>query len=173
MTVELLTLSDRLTDSAASPRVYAIPGEQGGVIRRSISRTTATGTTTTSGSTFLTNRLPADAVLVYGTIRSDATNAPDLPDLDVGLRHVAGDGTITLSDGAFCTALDVDDVNPHDWFGGNNQAGTLVALDRSKALWEHLGLTSDPGGYIDIHVSTDTDNVVAGVFEVEVWYVVD
>lgn len=163
--VELLTESDviaqRATQIAAG--TPAKLGEVEGKLRYAESRTTTTGTTTTSGSTYLAVRLPSDAVLKYGTIQG--VGSIDLPDADVGVRQVSNPNT--LVDGALATALDIDDTGNHVF------VGELGSQDTAQKLWEWAGLSADPGGHFDIHVSLDADAVVAGVFVTKLYYVVE
>lgn len=163
MTVETLVKSDLVGNATSSPVVKAEPHAYGGRMRYAESRTTTTGTTTTSGSTYLALRLPSNAVLKYGTIQGDGT--VDLPDADVGVRQVVSPNT--LDDDALATALDVDDTGDHVFIG------ELGSQDTNKQMWEWAGLTTDPGGQFDIHVSLDADADAAGVFITKVYYVVD
>jgi hypothetical protein len=162
MTVETLVLSDVITNAVATPKVNSNP-ENNGKLRRIEAKTTSTGTSTTSGSTYLVVRLMSNDV-VKG-IRIQELAAMDFADFDVGVRQVASPNT--LVDGAFATALDMND------------GGDLVALgadgdqDTTKKLWEWAGLTSDPGGEFDIHVSLDADATTAGTFKTVVDYIRD
>lgn len=164
-TVELLVKSDVLAQAASqiSAGTPAKLAELEGKLRYAESRTTTTGTTTTSGSTYLALRLPSAAVLKYGTIQG--VGSVDLPDVDVGVRQVSTPNT--LVDDAFATALDIDDTGDHVFIG------QLGSQDTAKAMWEWAGLTEDPGGMFDIHVSLDADAVVAGVFVTKVYYTVE
>lgn len=165
MAVELLTESDviaqRATQTSAGTPVPL--GELAGRMRYAESRTTTTGTTTTSGSTYLAVRLPSNAVLKYGTIQG--VGSIDLPDVDVGVRQVASPNN--LDDDALATALDIDDTGDHVFIG------QLGSQDTRKQMWEWAGMSADPGGEFDIHVSLDADAVAAGVFITKVYYVVD
>ena len=163
MAIELLTKSDTVTNITAKPPVYLEPSEHSGRMRYAESRTTTTGTTTTSTSTYLVMRLPSNAVLKYGSIQG--VGSVDLPDLDMGVRQLASPNT--LVDGAFATALDIDDTGDHVFIG------QLGSQDTNQKLWEWAGLTSDPGGEFDLHASLDADAVAAGVFVTKVYYVID
>ncbi len=165
MAIELLVQSDILALAASQTGIGSpVPLDKTqGRMRYAESRTTTTGTTTTSTSTYLALRLPSNAVLKYGTIQG--VGSVDLPDLDVGVRQVAVPNT--LDDDAFAAALDIDDTGDHVFIG------ELGSQDTGQALWEWAGLSSDPGGMFDIHVSLDADAVAAGVFITKVHYVVD
>ena len=162
MAVELLTKSNLITNSVATPKVLNEVSEQGGKLRYAEAIVTFTGTTTTSGSTYLAVRLPSAAVLKWGSIQGQGS--VDCPNVDVGVRLVASPNT--LDDDAIATALDIDDTGDHVFIGADGDQ------DTTKKLWEWLGLTADPGGEIDIHLSTDSDTVVAGTCKVIVRYVV-
>jgi len=168
MAVELLTKSNRITNSIATPVVKAEVGEQGGVLRHAEANVTLTGTTTTSGSTYLAIRLPSNAVLKWGSVQQQ-DGTLDITDLDVGVRQVASPNT--LDDDAFATGLDIDDAGNHVFIGENG------AKDTTKKLWEWADPAGtvfngvDPGGEFDIHLSTDADTTAAGVCKVIVHYV--
>ena len=163
MTVELLTKSDLVSNATSSPVVKADPFAYGGRLRYAESRTTTTGTTTTSGSTYLVLRLPSNAVLKWGSIQG--VGSIDLSDVDVGVRQVASPNT--LDDDALATALDIDDTGDHVF------VGALGSQDTNQQMWEWAGLSADPGGQFDIHVSLDADATAAGVFVTKVYFVVD
>ena len=169
MTIELLTKSDQITNLTATPVVKSETGELGGVLRSAQATVTLTGTTTTSGSTYLAIRLPSNAVLKYGTIFGDGTI--DASDMDVGVRQV--DSPNTLDDDALATALDIDDTGPHDFIG------RLGSQDTTKKMFEWADPAGtvfggvDPGGMFDIHLSLDADTTAAGDCVVYVEYVVD
>lgn len=168
MTIELLTKSDVITNATATPKVNSGP-ENNGKLRHAEAIVTTTGTTTTSGSTYLAVRLPSRAVLKYGNIQGIGTT--DLPNVDVGVRQVAAPNT--LDDDAFAAALDIDDDGDHVFFGA------LGGQDTTKQLWEWADPAgtafdgTDPGGEFDIHLSLDADAVVAGSVKVIVQYVLD
>jgi hypothetical protein len=168
MAVELLTLSDVIADKVATPKVNSKP-ENNGTLRHAEAIVTTTGTTTTNGSTYLAVRLPANAVLKYGSIQGQGSI--DLPNVDVGVRQVASPNT--LDDDAFAAALDIDDTGDHVFIGA------LGSQDTTKQLWEWADPAGtvfngvNPGGEFDIHLSLDADAVAAGSCRVIVQYVVD
>lgn len=162
MAVETLVPSDVITNILATPKVNSSPENQG-KLREAESLTTTTGTTTTSGSTYLAIRLPAFAVLKYGSIQGQT--GIDLPDVDVGVRQVKSPNT--TDDDAFATGLDIDDTGDHVFLGANGDQ------DTTKKLWEWAGLTEAPDGEFDILVSLDADAVAAGTFKTIVRYVVE
>ena len=165
MAIELLVESDMIALTGTTIAFGSkVPLENlEGRMRYAEATVTTTGTTTTSTSTYLGVRLPSNAVLKYGTIQGVSTT--DLSDMDVGVREVLGANT--LVDGAFATALDIDDTGDHDFIGKNGDQ------DTTKQMWEWAGLSADPGGKFDIHLSLDADAVVAGDFKVKVYYTVD
>lgn len=158
---ELLIQSDLVAATARSPRNVAA---QGAKVRYLESRTTTTGTTGTNGSTYLVARLPSNARILRGSILG--VGSIDLSDFDVGVRQVAPPNT--LVDGAFATALDIDDTGDHLFM-----TDTATTQDSRKQMWEWAGLTADPGGMFDIHGSLDADATAAGVFVCRAHYVVD
>lgn len=162
MAIELLTKSDVITNATATPRVFSDPANNG-KLRRAEALVTTTGTTTTNTSTYLAVRLSSNAVLKWGSIQGQT--GIDLPNVDVGVRQVATPNT--LDDDCFATALDIDDTGDHVFIGANGDQ------DTTKRLWEWAGLSADPGGEFDIHLSLDADAVAAGTCKVIVDYVIE
>lgn len=162
MAIELLTESTLVATTSRDPVAAA---EVGGSVRYARDTVVLTGTTTTNGSTYLCHRLPSNARLLYGSI--EGVGSVDAPNVDVGVRQVNTPNT--LVDGALATALDIDDTGAHA-FIDFQAPGTQ---DLQKQMWEWAGLTSDPGGMFDIHLSLDADIVVAGSVQVSIMYVVD
>lgn len=167
MTVELLTESDLIANSNAQPKVLNDYTQVNGVLRWAEATVTFTGTTTTSGSTYLAVRLPSNAVLKFGTIYG--IGSVDSPNVDVGVRQV--DTPNTLDDDALATALDIDDTGAHDFIA------YATTQDTTKKLFEWADPAGtvfngvDPGGEFDIHLSLDADTVAAGDCKVVVNYV--
>lgn len=162
MAIELLTLSDVITNKTATPAVFSKP-ENNGKLRRAEAVVTTTGTTTTATSTYLAARLPSRAVLKWGSIQGQGS--VDLPDVDVGVRQVASPNQ--LDDDALAAGLDIDDTGDHVFIGADGDQ------DTTTQMWEWAGNTSDPGGEYDIHLSLDADAVAAGTCKVIVDYVIE
>ena len=162
MAIELLVKSDVITNATATPKVNSNP-EDNGKLRRIEAISTLTGTTTTSGSTYLAVRLMSNDVVK--SINLQGQGSVDIANMDVGVREVGGDNT--LDDDVFAAALDIDDTGDHFALGQDGDQ------DTTKKLWEWAGLSADPGGEFDIHLSTDADTVAAGTIKVIVDYVRD
>lgn len=159
MTVENVQ-SDLIGAMASGPvPVYRL----GGRMRYASALVTTTGTTTTSGSTYRSVRLPSAARIVFGTVYG--LGSVDLPDVDVGVVHVE-DETI-IDDDSLAAGLDIDDAGPHDFAGADG------AFDPTQPAWSYTNATQDPGGEVDILLSLDADAVAAGQARVVVHYLVD
>jgi hypothetical protein len=127
-------------------------------------------TTSSTNSEYQFIELPSHAALISGNLRGDGT--VDQPDLDVGLVHIADDGTVTEYDGVLATALDVDDTGDHFFYG--NIFGMAGDNDGElKRLWELAGLSSDPGGKFRFFAKTDAANVALGTVEAIVYAITD
>ena len=162
MAIELLTESTFVALTSRDPVAAALID---GKVRYSRDTVVLTGTTTTSGSTYLCHRLPSNARLIYGSVEGVAS--VDAPNMDVGVRQVLADNA--LDDDALAAALDIDDTGAHvfiDWTAPGTQ-------DNAKFMYEWAGLSADPGGEFDIHLSLDADIVAAGTVRVTIMYIVD
>lgn len=166
MTVESLVQSDLIAAGLATPPTLTatLPKNAGGKLRYAESRTTTTGTTTTSGSTYLLHRLPANACIKWGSIEGVGSIDLNATAPSVGVRQVAGSNTAVAN---AWTDVDIDDTGPHVF------VGELGSQDTKKELWEWAGLTTNPGGEFDITLTLNADAVVAGVFVTKIKYIID
>lgn len=109
-------------------------------------------------------RVPSNAKVKQLILTSQAQGAGKI---DVGAYYPTTGPTATadlaanaISQAFFASAVDLASlVQPTDI---TNESGTYTADKWNKALWDALGLTSDPGGYIDIVGTVVTTAVTTG-----------
>lgn len=167
--------STPITNLDADPIVYMTPGSGGaGVVRAKFASVTAT-TGVTSGSTYQMVRLKSkDIVLqIYAWLTASVTTFT----CDLGAYYSTStkDGTAVANQG---------DVIDADFWGSaialasivtmteyTTETATYTAAKRVQPLWQALGLSADPGGYIDIVLTNTATNSGAPVANMLVYYV--
>lgn len=109
--------------------------------------TVETGAADSVGSTYSLARIPTNArISPLSRIFSDDLGAATAPTLNIGLFAV--DGNFTSNATALNSALAANAVIDARLLSDIANAG--------KTVWEILGLTSDPGGFADVKVTTAT-----------------
>ncbi len=163
MTVEVLK-SGAITNLDASPMVVNTSGI-GGLTRLHTIDGSVTGTDAkTSPSLYRLVRLRSNAIVKHLNIKLDAAVTTFTVDIGCYYSDGVADGTPPGSSGLIV----VDDV-----FGSAialaaqvtflDLAGNLTAAQLDKELWDVLSLSTDPGGFFDIMLTTTTTNSGAPV----------
>ncbi len=168
MTVQPNLLSTAITSLNASPAVRTSAGFGGaGLLRSIVGGTAALTTGNTAGGILRMVRLPSNALVQqvsWGVTASTTTF-----DCDVGVYYSnAYDGTTTANVLAADTAIDADRfasaVDMHTastagWLPITFEAGIFLPAMTLQPLWQGSGLSSDPGGFLDIcYTNTSTTN---------------
>ena len=120
--------------------------------------------TQASGDTANMVRLPSTAVIKGGKLQYDGSfTSGGTATVDVGLFSEGGtdDADLLLNDVDIETAAGSTDVFAN---------GTAAVADQNKALWELLGLSSDPGGYVDVKVTFGVTLTAAGALKLVLDY---
>lgn len=159
MTVQPNLLSSAITSLNATPPVRTTSGMGGsGHLRTIMGRCAALTTGNTAGGILRMVRMPSNAsvVEVYWKVDASVTTC----DCDVGVYYSnANDGTTATNVAAADTAIDADffasAVDMHTqsslgWTPIGFESGTYTAAKALQPLWQAVGLSSDPGGFIDI-----------------------
>lgn len=158
--------SATITNRDATPQVINDGRLERGALRSTVGYVT-TAADDSIGSKYILASLPSNAMVrgVLLTCPADTSGA-----MDIGVYRNTKDGAAAV-DAAFfasaksiATALERSDVT--------NESGTYTLDKREQPLWQAAGLTSDPGGTLDI-VGTLTAAVTAngGKLGLEVQYV--
>lgn len=137
-------------------------GEAGNVKAVAVSKSV---TARTAGDTMKMLRMPSNARIHRSSqVAWDDLASAGAPTMDVGVGSV--DSNITSDPDALLNGLDVTGA------GTNNLVSDHA--DYGKPLWELAGLSSDPGGELDIYVSfVDAATNVTGDVTLEVYYTLD
>lgn len=123
-----------------------------------------------AGSTYQLVRVPSNAIIKTLLFRSAAQAAGKVQlsayysDSTIDGTAPAKQGLVVPTTGAGFFADDIDcssAVTPQDKLGTGTTPGWTMDL-WNKRLWDALGLTSDPGGYIDIVAVVHTTAITTG-----------
>jgi len=169
MTVQPNLLSSAITSLNATPPVRATAGGPGGAgwLRTIFGKCAALTTGNTAGGILRMCRMPSNCYIVEIYWKVDATVT--VCDCDVEAYYSnAYDGTTPTNIAAADTAIDADffasavDMKTQSTLGWTPitfESTTYTAAKLAQPLWQALGLTSDPGGFIDIcFTNTSTTN---------------
>lgn len=167
MTVQPNLLSPAITSLNANPAVRTTAGFGGaGVLRSIVGYTAALTTAFTAGGILRMVRLPSNAMVqaVWWAVTASTTTF----DADVGVYYSnALDGTTPTNVAAADTAIDADrfasavDMHtaPTTWTQVTFESGVFLPAMTLQPLWQASGLSSDPGGFLDIcFTNTSTTN---------------
>lgn len=155
--------------SATQRRVNAVSSHGLGGVMKTMTATVEVGAADSATSTYTFFRIPSNA-RILGSSREwhDDLASTGSPTLDFGLFAVNGNVT-----------SDADALNDGiDAASANITTGLSLVKDIAnygKRAWEFVsGVTSDPGGALDLKVSLlDADVNVGGTVTVELHYAVD
>lgn len=119
-----------------------------------------------AGTKYLMNRVPSHAVVKRITLASEAQGAGAV---NCGVyyaddaRYLAGGSAnsgVAIDDDFFATDVSLaSKVQPTDI---TFESGTYTFDKWSQPLWQAVGLTSDPGGMLDIVLTVHTTDVTTG-----------
>lgn len=159
------TKSTPITNRDATPAVINDGRLERGSLRSSIGSVTA-GSADSIASKYIIASVPATAMVRKVLLSCAAiTSAAG----DVGVYRNTADGGAVVSAALFgsavslATALNNSDVT--------NESGTYTIDLREKPLWQAAGLTSNPGGSLDIVVTLTAAATAGGLVGAQVEYV--
>lgn len=159
------TKSQQITDQDASPGVAVNSYQKAGGQRSSIGSIAATSGDSIA-STYRLARIPSNARMCNVSI---ATTAITTCAGDIGLYKTADDGGAVVDVDFFIAAQTLAAASPGlNVIGGN----VLTPINRTKRVWEALGLTADPGIEYDITVTLTAAAGSAGSIACEAGYVI-
>lgn len=146
--------STQITNRDATPAVLNT-AVQGAEVKhaRGVASTSATDTT---ASKYLFCSVPSNAKVV--SVRLSTTGTGTVGAMDIGLYKTTGDGGAVVSAALFTSAKLL--TTALEKFEAIFESTTITKANSEKALWEHLGLSSDPGIMYDV-VGTLTATVDA------------
>lgn len=136
--------STQITNRDATPLVRS-NAVQGNVMQHARGVASASATDTTA-SKYLFCSIPSNAK--PASLRLSTTGTGTVGTMDIGLYNTTRDGGAVVDAGLFASAkaLTVALEKSECIF----ESTTITKANSEKALWEHLGLSSDPGIMYDV-----------------------
>lgn len=167
MTTEALK-SAPITNLDLVPPVLNTTGEGGPGHLRSVGGYVTVSASMAAASTYRLVRLPSNAKVKQVLFESEAQGAGAF-NLSVYYSDSTLDGTQPVNQGVIVPttgdqffASDIDCSSAVPQGDKTNESGNYPLSLRNKPLWAALGLTSDPGGCLDIVAVVHTTAVTTG-----------
>lgn len=160
--------STAITNRDASPIVPNAAGKTAPGELRAFSASMLIPASASAGSTIRLVRLPTVAKLKHLFFESEAMGAGKLnlsayySDSTTDGTSVANQGVIVPTTGDQFWASDIDCASAVANADFINESGNNPPQNRDLPLWAALGLTTDPGGYIDVVAVVHTTAVTTG-----------
>ena len=154
--------STAITNADATPKVPTNSYLRGGVVRTSVGKV-QTGAADDPGSILRFVRVPSNARVVRLNVTSDDAGATGT--FDIGVYKTAADGGAVVDADEFAAAYDLKAAALVD------AVVTIAPENKEKRLWDHLGLTADPGIDYDIAMTTVEEPAAATDIALEVTWV--
>ncbi len=168
MTVQPNLLSTAITSLNATPPVRTSAGFGGtGILRSIVGGTAALTTGDTAGGIMRMVRLPSNAMVQevsWGVTASTTTF-----DCDIGVYYsnatagtaatIAAAADTAIDADRFASAVDMHTASTTGWLKATFESGVFLPAMTLQPLWQASGLSSDPGGFLDIcFTNTSTTN---------------
>lgn len=162
MTTETLK-STPVNNADAIPRVPNESFEDAGIVRASIGKVTVTSGKTT-GSVYPMVRVPSTARVIAVRMSNDAGSASSA--FDVGVYKANSYASETGDQDLFGSAIACTNANVD--LDVTGEATVYTAALRQKRLWDAAGLSADPGGSLDICLTSTATNAASFDVSLEV-----
>lgn len=146
--------SQIITDLDAVPVVKTNQLEDGGKVRSAYANADFAASDATSVARVL--RVPSSARVDFLKFASDDLGIGGT--VDIGLHRTTEDGGAVVDADFFASAVDTDTAAV-GWTDVTYESAVVAIENAGKALWEQLGLSSDPEVMYDVTV---TRNAAAG-----------
>lgn len=143
--------SQIIDDLDATPVVKVNQLEDGGKVRSSYGSADFAASDATSIARVL--RIASDAKVV--TLRFASDDLGTGGTVDVGLHQTTENGGAAVDDDLFASAVDTDTAAV-GWTDITDESAVVAIEDAGKALWEQLGLSTDPRVNYDVTVTRNT-----------------
>lgn len=161
-------VSTSITNDDANPRVRASTGQGGPAEYSNVEDYVTVPAAAAATSTFRILRIPSNVIVKHLYLDSGAQAAGKV---DVGVYYpdtasevAGGSGLETgavISQAFF--ASDVDLASAVQKTDIINESGTNTPAKRQQPLWQAIGLSTDPGGKLDIVATVHTTDVTTGL----------
>lgn len=180
MAVQPNVLSPSITSLNATPAVRKSAGVGASQWLRTIDDTAPAFTTAgTAGGIARICRVPSNCIVKEVYWKTDVTVTTSTNDVGVYYSN-AYDGTTPTNVAAADTAIDADffgsaidmkTASTTGWTPCSMESGTYTGAKMRQPLWQAVGLSSDPGGYLDICLTNTATVDGAPVHSLRVDYV--
>ena len=167
MTTEALK-STAITNLDASPIVANTAGHGAPGLLHEVDGYVTVSASMAAGSTYRLVRLPSNAIVKHVWFESEAQGAGKF-NLSAYYSDSTTDGTTAANQGVIVPttgdqfwASDIDCASAVKMLDEVNESGNNGWDKRQKRLWDALGLTTDPGGFIDVVAVVHTTDVTTG-----------
>lgn len=159
--------SSVITNRDATPRV-ANNARLSGAHLRSAHGFVAAAAADDTASRYRLCELPSNAYVRDVIVSSVAQGGSGA--LNIGVYRNTADGGAVVSATLFASAVSV--VSAVSKSDVTNQSGNYTAAKREQPLWQAAGLTSDPGGTLDIVAAPSAALTNGGAIALDVRYVI-
>ena len=158
--------STTITNRDASPRVLTNARLDGAPVRSAYGFVTAAAADD-SNSRYRLARVPSNCIVRQVILSSIAQGGSAAA--NVGVYRATADGGAVVDDDLFAAGISVVSAVAHTDI--TNQSTNYTAAKREQPLWQAAGLTSDPGGDLDIVAAPSATFTNGGAIAVLVEYV--
>lgn len=158
MAIDLTLKSAAITNRQATPVVFNNPGSGGaGVVREVYSFLASVTASLSATSIIRVVQVPSNAYVTSVRLYSAAQAAGAF---DCGVYRVNNDGGAVVLADLFGSAVSC--ASAIDGTEISNESGNYTIAKRAQPLWQAAGLSSDPGGHLDIALTVKTTDVTTG-----------
>lgn len=172
--------STQVTNLDSLPPVANTAGESGVGSLRCLTQSVSPTNGASIGSTYRVLRLPSNAKVKH--VLADTANTAGLGSYNVGLAYsdaplvTSPDGTPPAVAGSVVNAT----LFASAWSASavaeatdiTQQSGTITGAGQNQPLWQAAGLTADPGGFMDVLLTSTVAPTAAGTINLEAQFVV-
>ena len=159
MAIDLTLKSTNITDREAVPKVIRNPGQGGtGTAQTAYGYIPSVTASLSATSVIRLVDLPSNAVVSSIKVSSGAQTAGKF---DIGIYRTNADGGAAVDQDFFTTDLDcASAVVDQECVMKATSVNTLAK--RAQPLWQAIGMSSDPGGRLDLCATVHTTDVTTG-----------
>ena len=159
MAIDLTLKGVQITNREAVPRVLNNPGlGEGAKEECAYGHLASVPASLSITSVIRLLSIPSNAIVTDLRISSAAQTAGKF---DVGVYRINGDGGAVVDQDFFASAVDC--ASAVDNTAILNESGTNTLAKQAQALWQAIGMASDPKALLDICATVVTTDVTTGL----------
>lgn len=149
--------STTITNRDATPAVINDGRLEKGVLKSAFGQVNTTAAVTT-GSKYLLAQVPSKAMVRQVLLSCAALGGTTAH--DIGVYRTTADGSAAVSAAFFGSAVSTASALTNS--DVTNESGTYTLDKMEQPLWQAAGLSSDPGGMLDIVATSTATNTSGG-----------